>query len=188
MVNHTGIQTDRLMLKVLDDSFAPRVLDFFIRNKEFFRQWESAREDIFYSLDFQKEQLTNELKKIDEGSLFKVWIFEKADQDFKTVIGSVSLSEIIRGCFQSCFLGYRMDEQKNNRGYTTEAVKAIIHYAFNTLKLHRIEANIMPENTASIKVVEKLGFINEGLAAKYLNINGRWEDHIHMVILNGSIE
>ena len=188
MVNYTCLETERLVLKVLDSSFAPMVLDYFIRNKAFLLQWETFRDDAFYSTDFQRELLATELQKMDEEQLFKVWIFEKSDKCFDKTIGSVALNEIIRGCFHSCFLGYRMDEHKRNQGYMTEAVRAAIDYAFNILALHRIEANIMPHNIASLRVVEKLGFINEGLAKKYLKINGRWEDHIHMVHLNESME
>ena len=66
----------------------------------------------------------------------------------------------------------------------TEAVELITRYAFDHLELHRIEANVMPRNVASLRVLEKNGYINEGISQKYLNINGVWEDHYHMVILN----
>ncbi|WP_330651588.1 GNAT family N-acetyltransferase [Tepidibacter aestuarii] len=69
----------------------------------------------------------------------------------------------------------------------SEAIKKGIDIIFNQYKLHRIEANIMPKNKASLRVVEKLGFYNEGLALKYLKINGKWEDHIHMVLLNDKL-
>ena len=65
----------------------------------------------------------------------------------------------------------------------TEAVRAAADIAFTDLDLHRIEANIMPRNGASLRVAEKAGFYHEGLALKYLRINGVWEDHIHMVLL-----
>ena len=71
-----------------------------------------------------------------------------------------------------------------NRGYITEALRCAIEYAFAQLKLHRIEANIIPRNARSRRVVEKLGFEPEGLARKYLKINGVWEDHLHFVIFN----
>lgn len=70
----------------------------------------------------------------------------------------------------------------------TEALKKGIETAFGPLGLHRIEANIMPKNKASLRVAEKLDFKNEGLSTKYLKINGVWEDHIHMVLLNEEIE
>ena len=70
----------------------------------------------------------------------------------------------------------------------TEAIEAVVDYAFRELRLHRIEANIMPRNAASLAVVRKLGFHEEGLALRYLKINGKWEDHLHMVRLNEDME
>ena len=68
------------------------------------------------------------------------------------------------------------------------AVAMMVEYAFQELRLHRIEANVMPRNRASLRVLEKNGFENEGLAKRYLQINGEWEDHIHMVIRNAAME
>ncbi len=66
----------------------------------------------------------------------------------------------------------------------SEAVARVADIAFNDLRLHRIEANIMPRNKRSIQVVEKNGFIYEGVSKRYLRINGNWEDHAHYVLLN----
>nr|WP_281170156.1 GNAT family N-acetyltransferase [Paenibacillus pinihumi] len=104
------------------------------------------------------------------------------------IIGMIALSNIVRGPFQSCYLGYRLDQGEVNQGFMTESLARVIRYAFDELRLHRIEANIMPRNSASLKMVEKLGFSSEGLARKYLKINGIWEDHIHMVLLNEAVE
>ncbi len=183
-----SLESSRLTLRVLDAPDGAKVLDFFLRNKDFLKEWETAREDSFYTLDYQAEQLAEELRRAEEGRLFKVWLFEKADRNFERVIGSIALNDIVRGCFHSCFLGYRLDKGVTNRGYMTEGVEQVLFYAFNELKLHRIEANIMPHNAASLRVVEKLGFYNEGLATKYLKINGRWEDHIHKVLRNHALE
>ena len=87
----------------------------------------------------------------------------------------------MRGAFQSCFLSYKLDMDLCGRGYMTEAVEEAVRIAFTVLGLHRIEANIMPRNTASLGVARKAGFQEEGLAVRYLRINGVWEDHIHMV-------
>jgi len=133
-------------------------------------------------------EILDELETIKEGRLFKVWFFKQEDIALDYVLGSIALNNIVRGAFQSCHLGYKMDQNNINKGYMTEGLEKVIDYAFNVLKLHRIEANIMPHNAASLRVVEKLGFYNEGLAKKYLKINGRWEDHIHMVLLNESLE
>ncbi|OPJ57250.1 GNAT family N-acetyltransferase [Alkalithermobacter paradoxus] len=84
-------------------------------------------------------------------------------------------------------IGYSLDKDEINKGYITEAIKKGIDIMFNEFGIHRIEANIMPKNKRSLRVVEKLGFYNEGLAYKYLNMNGKWEDHIHMVLLNDNM-
>ncbi len=70
----------------------------------------------------------------------------------------------------------------------TEAIVKMVAIAFEKLSLHRIEANIIPRNTRSIRTVEKAGFEYEGISKKYLKINGVWEDHVHMVILNEAME
>ena len=75
------------------------------------------------------------------------------------IIGTVGLNNIVRGCFHSCFLGYKLDQDFLNRGYMTEAVRAAVDYAFGPLALHRVEANIMPHNQASLRVAEKCGFL-----------------------------
>lgn len=175
-------KTKRLLMKILDENHGEKVLEYFYTNKEFLREWETVRDEKFYTLSFQKQLLKDDYKKFLDGGRIRFWLFLKDDPD--KVIGTISLDNIIRGPFLSCFMGYRLHKDYLNKGYMTEAVKMMVKIAFNEYSLHRIEANIMPRNLPSIKVVEKVGFINEGLSRKYLKINGVWEDHIHMVILN----
>lgn len=182
------LETPRLVLTTLDDTFAQQVLDFFVRNREHLEPWEPARLPGFYQLEFQRRQLAFDQLKMSTGQLLKVWMFEKDDVELTNIIGSVVVSEIMRGCFLSAFLGYRMDKDYQGRGFMTEAVGEVVKYAFEELGLHRLEANIMPRNKASLRVVEKLGFYEEGVGIKYLYINGRWEDHVHMVIRNTALE
>ncbi|MBD8501210.1 GNAT family N-acetyltransferase [Paenibacillus arenosi] len=171
--------TNGVLLNVIDETYSKEVLDFVIRNKAFLQPWEIERDADYYSIAYHESLLREEYRKIQEGSLFKVWIYKE-----DTIIGSIALSNIVRGAFQSCHVGYRIDEREQGKGIMTEALRAVIDVAFQQLQLHRIEANIMPRNKASMRVVEKLGFVHEGLARKYLKINGAWEDHIHMVLLN----
>lgn len=100
------------------------------------------------------------------------------------LIGNVALSHISRGPAQSCMIGYTLDEQHNGKGYMTEAVKMAVAYGFETLKLHRIQAGVMPHNTPSIKVLEKAGFHKEGIAKENVQINGKWQDHLILAIIN----
>ncbi len=178
-------ETERLQLKVLDESYAEIVLDYNIRNKMFLKQWDPIRGEEFYTKKYHVDQLHKDILGIENGSSLRLWIFKKEDNS--RTIGTISFSNIVRGGFLSCILGYKLDRDEINKGYMTEAVKKGIDIMFNEYGLHRIEGNIIPRNVQSLRVVEKLGFYNEGLAYKYLKINGKWEDHIHMVLLNENL-
>lgn len=178
-------ESQRLILKVLDKSFAELVVDYYLRNKFFLEEWEAVKSEEFYTKQYQEEQLDKELFNIENKKSFRLWVFKKEDDN--RIIGSIGFNNIVWGSFLSCHLGYKLDKDEVNKGYMTEAIQKGIEIMFNEFGLHRIEANIMPKNKCSLRVVEKLGFYNEGLAYKYLKINGKWEDHIHMVLLNDKV-
>tara|TARA_E500000331_G_C16990443_1_gene597538 strand:+ start:25 stop:642 length:618 start_codon:yes stop_codon:yes gene_type:complete len=92
--------------------------------------------------------------------------------------GEINLSSIQRGPFQSCYVGYWIDEGHAGNGYTPEALAVVLKYAFEDLDLHRVQVAIIPRNSSSRRVVEKLSLREEGIAERYLEINGKWEDHI----------
>ena len=119
------------------------------------------------------------------GQGLRLHLFQRGD--LAQIVGDLGFNNIVRGSFQSCHLGYKIDIGAANQGYITEALRRAIAYAFDELKLHRIEANVMPHNARSRRVVAKLGFAEEGMARKYLKINGAWEDHIHYVMLNDAV-
>ncbi|MBS4534746.1 GNAT family N-acetyltransferase [Clostridium sp. D2Q-14] len=182
---HKVYETERLLLKVLDRSYEKLIVDYYLRNKSFLEEWEAVKNEEFYTKQYQEEQLDKELLNIENNNLLRLWIFKKEDNS--RIIGSISFNNIVRGAFLSCHLGYKLDKDELNKGYITEAIQKGIDVMFNEFGLHRIEANIMPKNKRSLRVVEKLGFYNEGMAYKYLKINGKWEDHIHMVLLNDNV-
>ena len=93
------------------------------------------------------------------------------------LVGVVNLNEIVRGGFQSAYLGYYLFEPFTGRGYMSEALALVLARAFRKYRLHRVEANIQPDNTASIRLVQRLGFRLEGVSPRYLKIGGRWRDH-----------
>ena len=100
------------------------------------------------------------------------------------VMGSIALSQIFYGGFRSAYLGYQIGEEFAGQGYTTEAIQLMLRHAFTNLKLHRVEANIQPDNTASIALVKRAGFTKEGYSRRYLKIGGRWRDHERWAILS----
>lgn len=178
-------ETERLILKVLDKSYAEVVMDYFLRNKSFLEEWEPVKSEEFYTIKYQEHQLDKDFSSIKNKNSFRLWIFKKEEKN--RIIGSVGFNNIVMGAFLSCHLGYKLDKDEVNKGYITEAIQKGIDIMFNEFGLHRIEANIRPKNKGSLRVVEKLGFYNEGIAYKYLKINGKWEDHIHMVLLNDNV-
>lgn len=89
----------------------------------------------------------------------------------------MNLSNVVRGAWGNCTIGYFVDHGRNGLGYATEAVGLAVRFAFDHAGLHRVQAAVMPRNVRSIRVVEKNGFRYEGLARRYLQIDGRWEDH-----------
>ncbi len=124
---------------------------------------------------------------------FAVYVQRTTDRDFAgyfvcrredgAIVGSANLSQIFRGNFRSCYLGYQAGAPFAGRGYMTEGVGLVLRQAFGPLKLHRVEANIQPDNAPSLALVERLGFTREGYSRRYLKIGGRWRDHERWAIL-----
>ena len=106
-------------------------------------------------------------------------MFLRADERF---IGEVSLGTVHRGPFQSASIGYWGDRRHAGNGYVPEGVALIIRYGFDDLHLHRLEAAIVPRNAASRRVAAKLGLRDEGTSARFLQINGVYEDHVRYAI------
>lgn len=100
------------------------------------------------------------------------------------VLGTCSISNIVRGVFQSCHMGYSVDRNFEGQSKMFELVQYAIDYAFSELKLHRIIANHMPENKRSEALLRRLGFEREGYAKRFLQIDGKWEDHVLNSLIN----
>jgi len=106
----------------------------------------------------------------------------------RNLIGQISLGGVILGAMRGGHIGYWIDKNYSNRGFTTQAVTALTEYSFSALNLHRIEINIRPENAASRRVAEKAGYIFEGERPRYLHIAGNWRDHVVFVKENPAIK
>lgn len=177
--------TERLILRSLEIEEAPLLLDYLIRNKDFLAEWEPIRNEDYFTIENIRTVLQKQTADNEEKKGLHLYLFTKDDN---MLFGNINITNIIFGPFQSCFLAYKLDKDKINRGYITEGLREVINICFNNYLLHRIEANIIPRNIRSIKVVKKLGFEYEGSSKKYLKINGVWEDHHHYVLLNEKVE
>ncbi|MEC2109980.1 GNAT family protein [Bacillus stercoris] len=150
-------------------------------NRDFFEQFSMIRADDYYTVEGQRKRITAYQQRLEKDEEYHFGIFTASDD---RLIGTVSLFQIIRGALQTAFIGYFLDKAHNGKGIMTEAVRLVVDYAFRELKLHRIEAGVMPRNLGSMRVLEKAGFHKEGIARKNVKINGVWEDHQVLAILN----
>ena len=105
----------------------------------------------------------------------------------ENLIGQITLGGVIYGALRAGHIGYWIDQDFANRGFTTQAVEILTRFGFDQLGLHRIEINIRPENAPSCRVAEKAGYLLEGARPRYLHIDGQWRDHICYVKENPAI-
>jgi ribosomal-protein-alanine N-acetyltransferase len=99
------------------------------------------------------------------------------------IVGAINLSQIFLGPLRSAYVGYYIGVAYARQGYMTEALRLMLKHAFIKLKLHRLEANVQPQNVSSIALVKRAGFVREGFSRRYLKIGGRWRDHERWAIL-----
>ena len=172
----TDITTERLLLRAPDESQAAAVADFYARNTRHFAPWDPPLPADHASPERVRLALADGREAFDAGRAHRWWLLPR-DRPGR-VVGSVHLSNLLRGPFQSCSLGYALDEALQGEGLMTEALQAVIAQAFGAgLNLHRLQAAVRPENARSMAVLHRLGFADEGLARDYLFIAGAWRDH-----------
>jgi [ribosomal protein S5]-alanine N-acetyltransferase len=111
---------------------------------------------------------------------YAFFVFRSQDD---VLLGGCTLSNVRRGVTQCCALGYWIGERFSRQGYMFDAIRALVPFIFSTLGLHRIEAACLPSNDASKSLLTKLGFRQEGVARRYLQINGEWQDHLLFALL-----
>ncbi|MBD1382195.1 GNAT family N-acetyltransferase [Metabacillus arenae] len=172
---------NNIFIQSQEESDAEAMLHLETKNRSFFQNYTPIREDDFFTLEGQLERIKKNKEGSRQDQLYSFAIFLIETEE---LIGSISLTEVLRGPLQSCFIGYYLDKDHNGKGYMTEAVRLVVSYAFNELKLHRIEAGVMPHNLGSIRLLEKAGFHKEGIAKKNVKINGKWQDHQVLAIVN----
>ena len=175
------IRTERLTLKLLEPRRAELMVRFRLDNKQHLTPWEPLRSAEFYTSGFWEMQLRHAIHEFREGGSVCLVIM---DTDETEVLGVCNYTFIQRGTFLACHLGYALAEKHQGRGIISEALRASIDYMFHDIGLHRIMANYMPCNDRSARVLQRLGFVIEGRAKNYLQINGRWEDHILTSLVN----
>ena len=168
--------TPRLRLVAPDVRLASALADFQTRNRDHLAPWEPPLGDGFFTEPGQVERLLHGASAFAAGTGYRYLLLPIGDPS--RVIGSVEFSNIARGPFQSCALGYALDHALEGQALMTEALRGAIGEMFSPrVNLHRIQAAYRPENGRSAEVLKRLGFHDEGLAPDYLFINGQWRTH-----------
>lgn len=175
-----SMESEKIILRKLTEADLPDILAVEIKNKDLFEQFSVTRSADYYTLEGQAARLQRQEENRQKDKEYNFGIVLKDG----TLIGSINLVQVVRGPVQSAIMGYTVDQDHNGKGYATEAVKLLVNYAFEELLLHRIEAGVKPDHIASIRVLEKAGFHKEGISQKNVQINGVWEDHQMLAIIN----
>ena len=173
--------TDRMMVRLADPEFADMTAEFFFRNRKMLERYEERVRRSFFARSFKRSGWTSKGRTQEKGEWYSYYLFEKRKPH--TVIGTLSLSRIQYGNLCSGVLGYRIGGERQGEGFGTEAAKEGTRIGFEELSLHRMEADVMTENRASLRILEKCGYKKEGYFREYFRINGKWEDHIHMAAI-----
>ncbi|MCT7662972.1 GNAT family N-acetyltransferase [Shinella kummerowiae] len=149
-------------------------------SRRFLEPWEPTwRGDELTESSFRARVVRNE-QEFSSGQAVPLLIFERGEN---TLLGGLTVGYIRRGAAQCCMIGYWMGEPHAGQGHMYGALKLAIPYIFSSLQLHRIEAACIPDNTRSIRLLEKAGFQQEGYLREYLKINGEWRDHVMFSLL-----
>lgn len=171
------LHTQRLLLRASDPALAAAAADYHRRNREAHARWNPPQTASTFTVDGQRERLAASAAAVAAGTLIGWWLF--APEQPGHALGQVHLSQIARAPFCSALLGYSIDAAHEGRGLMREALEAVLADAFSArIGLHRVQANVRPENIRSLALLDRLGFEREGLAREYLFIDGAWRDHV----------
>lgn len=178
-----SIETDRLVLRCADDHEAPLLVDYFARNRSHLVEWEPEPPPGFFTPAFWLERIAGYRRERAAGASFRFHLFPRGAS---RIVGTVGISNVVRGCFHSAHLGFGLDGELEGTGLMREACEALIELAWNDVGLHRLEASHQPHNVRSAGLLRRLGFVPFGYSRDYLFIGGRWVDHVHTSLTNAS--
>ncbi|GAA4916023.1 ribosomal-protein-alanine N-acetyltransferase [Nonomuraea thailandensis] len=169
-----------IVLRLAAEQDAEALHSAYVRNRDHLKPWEPRRPEEFFTVEGQATRLKALLEQQGRGQAV-AWVLADGDR----VVGRMTLSDIVRGPFLNAHLGYWIDSEYLGRGLTTQAVREVCRISDQDLGLHRVAAATLLHNQASQSVLRKCGFELFGTAPRYLEIDGRWQDHrLFQLILN----
>ncbi|TMP73461.1 30S ribosomal protein S5 alanine N-acetyltransferase [Pseudoalteromonas sp. S1609] len=169
------IETSRTFIKVLEESEADLLLEYYFENWEHLDKWQPKREQGYFTVQNFRKQLKVAQDEFKAGNSFQ---FSAICKETSKVVGVSNFTGLARGPFLACFLGYSIAKASEGKGLMKEILNSTIEHMFSVEGLNRVMATYMPANERSGNLLDSLGFEKEGLARKYLRINDKWEDHV----------
>ena len=164
--------------RALSPDDAPALARLVQDNRTFLAPWEPQRDERWFTEEAQRDEVSYALGRAELGLSVPRVVLDGDD-----VVGRITLANVVRGAFQSCSVGYWLAERATGRGLATAALGEMLGVAFGELRLHRVEAGTLVHNVASQRVLAHHGFTRFGLAPQYLQIAGRWQDHVLFQLL-----
>lgn len=168
-------RTARLSCRLAKPDDAEALWRYRTTNRDLLAPWEPLRDEAYYTPAHSRRTLEEWMLGVAQDRAYPILMF---DPDEREVLGSFTFSNVVRGPFRACLLGYGLAAEHEGRGLMREALAPALGWAFDTLGLHRVMANYLPRNERSGRLLAALGFEREGLARRYLQIAGTWEDHV----------
>lgn len=169
------LQTPRTHIRLREPSDVSKLLRYRMENRTHLAPWEPLRVESYYTLEHCAQTIADGLEAVRTDRSYP---FVVLDLDQENILASFTLANIVRGPFQACLLGYGVGAGQQGSGLMHEALEAGLAWAFGELGMHRVMANYLPSNERSARLLQRLGFEREGYARDYLQIAGRWQDHV----------
>ena len=172
------IETSRLTLRLARPGMEGAMVRFLTENfPGHLDRWSPPTAPAFFTEAFWSERLAIAVEEF-EADRSARFVLQERGGEGAPVVGTANYTNIVRGAFHACHLGYQLARTHQGRGLMAEALRATNAFMFEAMHMHRIMANYRPENLRSGRLLERLGFVREGHAKDYLFIDGAWRDHV----------
>ncbi|QTF08133.1 ribosomal protein S5-alanine N-acetyltransferase [Brenneria izadpanahii] len=175
------LKTERMVVRLAHERDAWRLAEYYSENRDFLKPWEPIRDISHCYPSGWQSRLSMICDMHKQGNAY---YFLLLDPNENEVWGVANFSNVLRGAFHACYLGYSLGQKWQGQGLMFEALQPAIRYMQRQQNMHRIMANYMPHNHRSGSLLARLGFEREGYAKDYLLINGKWQDHVLTALTN----
>lgn len=182
----TSLDSARLRLVAPETALVPAMLDFVMRNQAHLAPWSPPAPPGAHTEEHWLAFVAKSTAAFEAGQAVRFWLTLREQPAH--MVGTIGFSQIFRGPFCSCVMGYQIDREMEGKGLMREALQVAVQHLFAEQKLHRIGANYRPENVRSGRLLAGLGFRIDGLARNYLFIDGAWRDHILTSLTNDAFQ